>query len=46
MYRIAGYEGFVYIDISSYYHNLAALILIFTFLSNLVKYMLVDVLWS
>ena len=37
-YRVAGYGGFVCIDINSYYHNLAALMLIFTFLSTLVKY--------
>ena len=42
--RVAWYGGFVCIAISSCYQYLAALMLIFTFLSTLVKYMLVDVL--
>ena len=44
-YWVSGCGGFFCIDISSCYHNLAALMLIFTFLSTVVKYMLVDVLW-
>ena len=40
-YRVAKNGGYICIDISSCYHNLAALMLIFTFLSTLVKYMLV-----
>ena len=36
--------GFVCIDISFFYHNLAALMLIFTFLSILLKHMVVEVL--
>ena len=44
VYRVAGYGGFVCIDIISCYHNLAALMLIFTFLSTLLKYMIVDAL--
>ena len=44
-YRFARYGGFVCIDISSCYHNLAALMFIFTLLSTVVKYMLMDVLW-
>ena len=43
-YCVSGFGDFVCIDISSCYHNLAALMRIFTFLSTLVKYMLVDVL--
>ena len=39
-------RGFVSIDISSCYQNLAALMLIFTFLSTLLKYMVVDALCS
>ena len=39
-----GGEGFVCIDISSCYQNLAALMLIFTFLSTLLKYMVVAAL--
>ena len=46
IHRVAGYGGFVCIDISSCYHKLAALMLIFTFLSTLLKYMVVDVLWG
>ena len=42
--RDAGHGGFICINISSCYHNLAALMLIFTFSSTLVKYMLADVL--
>ena len=38
--------GFVCIDISSCYQNLVALMLIFTFLSTLLKYMVVAALWS
>ena len=37
-------EGFVCIDISSCYQNLAALIFIFTFLNTLLKYMVVAAL--
>ena len=44
-FRVAGYGAFVYIDISSCYHNLAALMLIFIFLNTLLKYLVVDVLW-
>ena len=43
---VAGYGGFVCIDISFCYHNLVALILISTFISTLLKYMVVDVLWQ
>ena len=43
-FRVAGYGGFVCIDISSCYHNLVALMLIFIFLSTFLKYMVVDVL--
>ena len=43
-YRVAGYGGFVCIDISSFYTNLAALMLIFTFLSTFIKYMLLGIL--
>ena len=45
-FRVAGYGGFVCTDISSCYHNLAALMLIFNFLSTLLKYMVVNVLCS
>ena len=45
-HRVAGYGGFVCIDISSCYHILAALMLVLTFLSTLLKYMVVDVLWT
>ena len=41
-----GDGGFVCIDISSCYQNLAALMLIFTFLSTLLKYMVVAALWK
>ena len=40
-----GDGGFVFIDISSCYQNLVALMLIFTFLSTLLKYMVVAALW-
>ena len=40
-----GDGGFVCIDISSCYQNLAALMLIFTFLSTLLKYIVVAALW-
>ena len=39
-----GDGGFVCIDISSCYQNLAALVLIFTFLSTLLKYTVVAAL--
>ena len=41
-----GDGGFVCIDISFCYQNLAALMLIFTFLSTLLKYMVVAALWD
>ena len=40
----SGGGGFICIDISSCYQNLAALMLIFTFLSTLLKYMVVAAL--
>ena len=39
-------NGIEEIEISSCYHNLAALMLIFTFLGTLLKYMVADVLRS
>ena len=44
IYRVGGDGGFVCIDISSCYQNLAALMFIFTFLSTLLKYMVVAAL--
>ena len=44
IHRVRGDGGFVCIDISCCYQNLAALILIFTFLSNLLKRMVVAAL--
>ena len=44
IHRIWGDGGFVCINISSCYQNLAALMLIFTFLSTLLKYMVVAAL--
>ena len=44
IHRVGGGGGFVCIDISSCYQNLAALMLIFTSLSTLLKYIVVTAL--
>ena len=46
IHRVGGTRVFFCIDISSCYQNLAALMLIFTFLSTLLKYMVVAALWG